>query len=141
MKNLIYKIRKNNIFYFISIVCSFIFLIGGMALTNVNFEWGQRVIIVGIFMITYLMVFLGVNPIIKGIVLTLIPLVSTITFTALLEKYVPNHFYQEWLIDSNPRTSLGGIIFLIIIAIVLKLSRVKPYIKKLEKNKEDEKHG
>jgi hypothetical protein len=138
MKKLIYRLRGNNILYFISTIIIFIFLICAMALTSVSLHWGQRLIIVGLFILTYVTVFLGVNPILKGVSLTLLHLVITIAFTALLEQFVPNDFYQKWFEDNNPRFLIGGGIFLIVLAIILKFLKIEPYIKELEK-KEDEK--
>jgi hypothetical protein len=141
MKKLIYGLRENNIFYFISVIIVFIFLIFAMALTSVSLQWGQRLIIVGLFILIYLTVFLGVNPILKGVSLTLLHLVTTIAFTALLEQlleqFVPNDLYQKWFEDDT-RFSIGGGNLFIVLAIILKFLKIKPYIKELEK-KEDEK--
>ncbi|WP_163538424.1 hypothetical protein [Gracilibacillus sp. YIM 98692] len=139
MKNLIYLLRENNVYYLIALIIVFVSLIGSAIWTSVSLIWGQRLLIVCLSTMIYLMVFLGVNPIIKGMSLTLIPSAIIIILPELL-KLIPTDIYEQWIsIDTARGRGPVSLFVFVVLGIVIKLSKIKPYIKKLAEQ-EDVKH-
>ncbi|MFG6115376.1 hypothetical protein ACGTN9_09300 [Halobacillus sp. MO56] len=132
MKSIVEQLRKNNKVYLITLISVMILMIGSAALTSISLIWGQRLILFFLSVMLYLMVFLGVNPIFKGIIFTLIPIALGEIFTELLE-FVPEEFYQKWLeADTVRGGSPASLSFILFIVLVVKLSKVKPYFQQLE---------
>ncbi|KHE67109.1 hypothetical protein [Halobacillus sp. BBL2006] len=134
MKKVIDLLRDNHRLYLITLLCVFIFLIGSMAMTNLSQFWGQRLIIINISIMVYLMVFLGVDPILKGIFLTMIPFIILVIINELI-VFVPTDMNKKWI---DVDTARGGgpysILAFITLVIVIKVFKITPYIRSLEED-------
>ncbi|MBH0231423.1 hypothetical protein [Halobacillus yeomjeoni] len=131
MENIIHKLRESDKLLMLVIGSVVLFMIAGAISTGGSMLLGRSVIILSIMALTYLFVFLGVDPIYKGIALLFIPLVFTYLFIQALEV-VPETFYQKWL---SPDTVRGqgpeSIFFLLMVQVTVKIFGVKPYIREL----------
>lgn len=132
---MVHKLRNNYLLYLITLISIILLLIGSLIWTSVSLIWGQRLTLFFIGILLYLLVFLGVDPILKGIIFTLIPIGSGEIFSVLLEL-IPRDFYQQWLeVDTTRGGSPVSLFALLVLALIIKLSKEKPYIKQLEENK------
>ncbi|MFG6118067.1 hypothetical protein [Thalassobacillus sp. B23F22_16] len=140
MKQIIYKAREKSTYYLVGLFMVIILMIASGWFTTVSFVWGQRFITLSFIIVTYVLFFLNVDPIKKGVLLALIPALGTIIILVIHDAVVPEGFYPEWLDaeTSNPRNGRVSALYMILTFIVLKLSKVKPFIHVVEK-REDEK--
>ncbi|ARI75713.1 hypothetical protein [Halobacillus mangrovi] len=133
MKKVIFLLRRNNRLYLITLFSVFIFLIGSMALTQALPLPGRQMILLWISMMVYLMVFLGVDPILKGVAFSLVP-TGTLMFLKEWVEFAPD-VIGKWIAADTTRGGPAGFIFFAILLGVIKVSKVEPYIKWLEKQK------
>ncbi|QHE50805.1 hypothetical protein [Pontibacillus sp. HMF3514] len=137
IKNFIYKLRDSQKFYLLNFVFILIGLVSSMILTSESIIWGQRLIIFWIGLLVYISVFLGVDPMIKGVGLALLPMGITGVFIQILEN-VPVIYYNKWLEADTVRG--GGpvsLFFYMILFIVLKVFKVEPYMLKLAREQQN----
>ncbi|WP_226577279.1 hypothetical protein [Halobacillus litoralis] len=138
MRRLIQKLRSEERLFFIVFIGVILLLISGGILTGESLVSGQRIILTAVGLLIYLCCFLGVNPIGKGMALTLLPMVLTFLFHEML-AFVPQDSYDRWL---SPDTARGAgpvsIFFFLSLRVVLKVFRVQPYLLELTKQKEEE---
>ncbi|MCA0984342.1 hypothetical protein LCL89_09815 [Halobacillus yeomjeoni] len=131
MGNIIHKLRESDKLLMIVIGSVVLFMIAGAISTGTSMLLGRSVIIVSIMALTYLFIFLGVDPVYKGIALLFIPLVLTYVFIQALE-WVPETFYEKWLSADTVRgQGPESIFFLLMVQITVKMFNVKPYIREL----------
>ncbi|KGX89933.1 hypothetical protein [Pontibacillus marinus] len=137
VKNFIYKLRDSEKFYLLNFVFILIGLVSSMILTSESIIWGQRFIIFWIGLLVYVTVFLGVDPMIKGIGLTLLPMGVTALFVQILE-YVPVNVYNKWLeVDTVKGGGPVSLFFYIMLFIVLKVFKVEPYMLMLAREQQN----
>lgn len=136
IKNFIYKLRDSQKFYLLNFVLILIGLVSSMILTSESIIWGQRLIIFWIGLLVYVSVFLGVDPMIKGVGLTLLPMGLTALFVQILE-YVPVNFYNKWLEADTVKGGPVSLFFYIVLFIVLKVFKVEPYMLMLARKQQN----
>ncbi|WP_394218812.1 hypothetical protein [Halobacillus trueperi] len=108
---IIWKLRNNDNLLLVVFISMLVTLIGGAILTTISLIFAKFVIIISIAIMIYLMVFLGVNPIYKGLFFMLIPVLSTFALTKLLEL-LPNEMYPNWIaVDTARGYGPAGIFF------------------------------
>ncbi len=127
VKNFIYKLRDSQTFYLLNFVLILIGLVSSMILTSESIIWGQQFIIFWIGLLVYVTVFLGVDPMINGVGLTLVPMGITALFVQILE-FVPVNVYNKWLEADAVKGGLASLFFYIVLFIVLRIFKVEPYM-------------
>ncbi|WP_431802309.1 hypothetical protein [Halobacillus andaensis] len=128
MKHFIYKARENRNYFVAAMMIAIVLMIVSGAFTTVSFVWGSRFIEFSLYITTYILFFMNVDPLLKGMVLALIPVLGTLAFFSLHDALVPDDFYPAWLNaeTASPRHSGSGAVYMIAVFIVTKIAKVKP---------------